>query len=58
MKIITLPEDQVQEEMENEGGVEGGTGREDDLANAMSLLLDSLLVKTVYILTGIFIFHD
>jgi hypothetical protein len=43
VKIITLPEDQVQEEMETEGGVEGGTGREDDLANAMSLLLDSLL---------------
>ena len=54
MKIITLPEDQVQEEMETEGG----TGREDHLADAMSLLLDSLLVKTVYILTGIFIFHD
>ncbi|CAI7989287.1 Protein OS-9 [Geodia barretti] len=43
VKIITLPEDQVQEEMETEGGVEGGTGREDHLADAMSLLLDSLL---------------
>jgi hypothetical protein len=43
VKIITLPEDQVQEEMETEGEKEGGMDREDDLANAMSLLLDSLL---------------
>ena len=65
VKIITLPEEQLQEmetEEEGGGGGEGGEGgeggvggmggssgisgqdREENLANAMSLLLDSLLV--------------
>ena len=44
VKIITLPEDQLQENYE-EGEESGGADREDELANAMSLLLDSLLVK-------------
>ena len=47
VKIVTLPEDQLQE-LEGEGGEEEvvGRDREGDLTNAMSMLLDSLLVSS------------
>ena len=49
VKIVTLPEDQLQE-LEGEGGEEEvvGRDREGDLTNAMSMLLDSLLVSSKF----------